>query len=258
MSRMDLSRVEFELHFAAEEGRVSESLRSRIYELGFRDDGLVGRGVVFSPGDLLGQVSCPLVGMHVTWQSFDRGAYLVKRGAIAALLDDHQGQAVGYAHGEVIRPSWDVELAHRPFQPGVRCPIERLRQALDRDRVKRWDIHVSARRSRLDERMEEVLFGQLGMYYIDVFKSGAEIYRVFTVQGTNSVHEGRRLFATLLEYLRQAGGIEGAIKYEQTCFWKTCGAPQIVPPTLRTISYLKEVGGRPGQPQMTHQCECGS
>ena len=231
--------LEFEIHFAAELGTIPPALASGIYGMGFHDDRLVGRGVVFSPNDPLSAVSCPLVGMHVTWDCFDRDEYVQQRDAFAELLRFHGEGCIGYAHAEVIKPDWDIDVEYKPFDSAIPYPLEPF-EAQSRDQPKTWDIHISADADRLDPRLCEVLGERARMYYIDVMKASGRVVRVFTIQGIGSIHEGRELFRILGEYVTAAGGVQGAIKYEETCFWATYGNPQIVPPVIDNFVAVRE------------------
>ena len=138
----------------------------------------------------------------------------------------------GYAHGEVIRPGRDIELEGGTFDPSVSFPVAHF--DLETTTVpKKWDIHITACTESLDPRLEKLLFDVAGMYYIDVRKADERVHRVFTVLGTNSKKEGTVLFESLRDYLIAAGGMNGAIKFEDTCYWNVFGAPGIIPATIR-------------------------
>jgi len=229
--RSSIHTTEFEIHFAAEVGGFTAALREGVNELGFRDDPMVDHGVTFSPNDPIGKVSCPLTGMHITWDSFSRADFVRHRVAFDELLSAEKDRTTGYAHCEVIRPEWDLDLDPTPFRPEVRWPADPFESSFS-SKSKRWDIHISADRSQLDPRLEAVLFEHARMYFIDLQKKTGRIHRVFTIQGTNSAKKGLQLFNRIADYLYAAGGMAGSIKFEETCYWRELGNPKIVPPTI--------------------------
>lgn len=236
--RSSIDKTEFEIHFAAEAGRFRPSLRSGVDSLGFRDDPMIGHGVTFSPNDPLGKVSCPLTGMHITWDGFDRKEFMARRKAFDKLLDDEEEHTVGYAHCEVIRPEWDLEIDYKPFDTTVAWPFAPF-ESTHNPHPKRWDIHISARLDDLDPRLEQILFLEARMYYIDLRKKTGKTHRIFTIQGSNSEKKGVEVFNKMADFLYSAGGMHGAIKYEKTCYWRAVGNPAIAPPTIRFVRTIQ-------------------
>lgn len=228
---------EFEIHFAAEEGTVSTELAARIEGAGFRDDKLVKRGVRLPPASAPSLAACPLIGLHVTWNSFDRGAYMDKLAEFRTIIANPEAAGcVGYAHAEVTRGEEDLAFERREFDPGARFPVAPMRST-PKPISKTWDIHISARIATLDARLEAVL-RRGGLYSIDVDKGRRGIYRVFTTQGIGAVSMGRALFSSIASYLTRAGGFEGAAKFEQTVFFEIYGKAVIVPPTIEQVRYF--------------------
>lgn len=232
--RSSIDKTEFEIHFAAEAGQFRHSLREGVDRLGFRDDPMIGHGVTFSPNDPLGKVSCPLTGMHITWDGFDRKEFMERRKQFDRLLDEELEHTVGYAHCEVIRPEWDLEIDLQPFNPAIRWPFEPF-ESTHNPHPKRWDIHISARLDELDPRLEHILFVEARMYFIDLLKKTGKTHRIFTIQGSNSPKKGIEVFNQMADYLFTAGGMMGAIKFEDTCHWRAVGNPRIAPPTIRKV-----------------------
>lgn len=236
MATSNISSTEFELHIAAEMGQFSRELADGLKALGFRDDGLVGHGVVFN--EELGRElsSCPLTGLHMTWDSFDRNAFMEQRKALDTLLG-RCGDCVGYAHGEVIRPEWDIYIDHRTFDSKVPCPVKPFHARLSHE-PKRWDLHISIPLDQLDPGLQLVLFAELGMYYIDLRKRTGRVHRVFTIQGCNPAKEGLEVYEALCRWLQNAGGMAGSIKFEETCYWFNLGQPKIIPPVVAATSLV--------------------
>ncbi len=233
MKKSNIEQPEFELHVAAEAGQFSGAFRDSLIVLEFRDDGLVGQGVVYPPGTDLALKTCPLTGLHMTWDSFDRDEYVAKRDSFDETWAEFADEVVGYAHGEVIQPEWDLEVTPKPFDSSIEWPLRRFIPDLTTER-KKWDIHISADREELAGELTEILLDEAGMYYIDIRKRTGRMRRVFTIQGINDLSEGLGAFEAMYEYLVAAGGMGGSIKLEQTTFWRLAGNPGIVPPVVNT------------------------
>lgn len=233
---MSLSR-EFEIHFAAEAGSVSSYFMAKLSKAGFRDDALVEAGVRFPPICVPAVSSCPLIGAHVTWDTFDRREYLTKLAKFREIMSQPEASAcIGYAHAEVTRSDEDVYFYRCEFDHAARFPVAPL-YAVVKPRPKTWDIHVSARLATLHPDLEEVL-RHGGLYSIDLRKGSRGVFRVFTTQGVWSPAEGRQLFASIVDYLQKAGGFEGTAKFEQTVFFETYGQTALVPPTIDRVQYV--------------------
>ena len=231
MMQSNIKRTEFELHVAAEMAKFKPSFENALEEMGFRHDGLVGQGVVYPPGSSLAMTACPLAGLHMSWDSFERDEYVQRKNELDALWSSEESNLVGYAHGEIIKPEWDLSVPGQPFDASVPWPLEPFKPYLSTER-KKWDIHVSAIKNYLSEGLDQVLLENAGMYYIDVSKSSGEIRRVFTIQGVNELAEGLEAFDAIVTYLNTAGGMTGSIKLEQTTYWRLSGNPRIVPPIV--------------------------
>lgn len=234
MIKSNIESTEFELHIAAEAGRFSNELADGLKSLGFRDDGLVGHGVVFN--EELGRElsSCPLTGLHMTWDTFDRDTFVNHRDRLDTLLR-RCTDSVGYVHGEVIKPEWDIPIDYQPFNPKVSCPVKPFLARLSHE-PKKWDLHISIPTDRLDPGLQHVLFAELGMYYIDILKRTGRVHRVFTIQGSNPAKEGLAVYEALCTWLQETGGMEGSIKLEETCYWFNLGQPKIIPPVVDSVS----------------------
>lgn len=233
--KSNIDQTEYEIHFAAELGHVPAELTQQMYGMGFRDDQMMGHGVVFSPADPIGKMSCPLTGLHISWDTFNREQYVEQRDACERLFTQFEASCVGYAHGEVIKPEWDLAVSEKPFDSLVELPILPFVSGMSRT-PKKWDIHISAQLDSLDPRLQQKLCDYLRMYYIDLRKRSGAVNRVFTIQGTNSVLAGVSLFQILSEYLQRAGGMKGSVKFEQTSYWLVLGTPSIVPPVIDTFN----------------------
>ena len=221
---------EYEIHFAAEYTPSASRLREQLYSLGFEDDPLKFKGVVYSGTLADGRSSCPILDTHVTWSTFDRILYLNQLSEFEELLSQYAEHIEGYTHAEVIRPEWDVDFALKPFNPSSDWKLRKFRFCENSSR-KLWDIHISTELSSLDKRLAKILHSDMGLYYIDLEKQSGT-YRIFTLQGTDSVPEARTLFFNLVANLRSLGGFAGSVKFEQTTYWQVLGKPKILPPRL--------------------------
>jgi hypothetical protein len=217
------TRPELELHLAAQQGGCPDALRAAIYALGFRDDNIVDED----------STCCSLTAMHVTWDSFDAAAYREMRDRLSEVLNANAERTLAYAHGEVIRPEWDVDFAHAPYNSDASYPFH-IAKPQQRDDPKHWDIHISVDTQTLDPRLAETL-EQHGWYWITLRKANNRIVKVFTLQGTNAPDAGLEVFRRIKEYLEAVGGFSGSAKFEQTCFWQIVGQPSIIPPVVSSV-----------------------
>lgn len=236
MPTSNIPSTEFELHIAAEADKFSPELAAGLKSLGFRDDTLVGHGVVFNE-ELCRELSaCPLIGLHMTWDTFDRDIFITQRKELDTLLA-RCANCTGYAHGEVIRPEWDIHIDYRPFNSRISCPVQPFHAHLSHE-PKRWDLHISIPLDQLAFELQRVLFEELGMYYIDLLKRTGRVHRIFTIQGSNPANEGLRVYVSLCRWLQEVGGMDGSIKFEETCYWFNMGTPRIIPPVVREVHLL--------------------
>jgi len=226
------NKIEYEIHVAADVEGFNPDIANNIYNLGFIDDPLVKRGVIFS-GAKENQTCCPLIGLHVTWSTYDKSDYKSTLRQLDSYLSSIHGKYVGYAHAEVIRPEWDTDIKFSLYNEGNKFPFKKFQYKNNIERAKCWDIHISAKLSTLDYDLYTILFMKAGMYYIDLKKDDG-IYRIFTIQGTSSPIYGKKIFLKLKEFLNRTGGIEGSIKYEQLCYWKQSGNTRLIPPTIES------------------------
>jgi hypothetical protein len=230
------NKIEYEIHVAADVNGFGSVFADSIYKLGFIDDPLVKRGVVFSD-NTINQTCCPLIGLHVTWSSYDKNNYKNTLAKLDSYLSSNQEKNVGYAHAEVIRPEWDINIEFSSFRKGHKFPFRKFQCRHNLKKTKNWDIHISAKLISLDCDLYNTLFKKAGMYYIDL-KKGSDVYRIFTIQGTSSPKHGKRVFFKLKEFLNKTGGMEGSIKFEQLCYWKQFGNSVLIPPTLENTEEI--------------------
>lgn len=226
---------EYEIHFASDLSSGTTDLAHELANLEFVDDGLVFRGVIFDDRGYA-HSCCPLIGVHSTWTGFRREDYTAKRREFEVLMEKFGRTTNGYAHAEVIKPEWDVRICPRDFDSSVVFPVSRFASTVS-TQPKVWDIHITAFRDSLDPRLEQRLFEQAGMYFIDIKKPNGRIGRSFTVQGRTDILSGIDLFKQLQRYISAAGGMEGSMKLEKTIFMKVYGDPAIVPPAIDSVEY---------------------
>lgn len=222
---------EFEIHFASQINGASEDLKKELYSMGFRDDGLIGQAAIFDEKTNRHYSSCPLIDIHITWDTYNKKEYLEKKKQFINLLDKYKNNCTGYTHAEIVKPEWDLDINFKQFDESIPLPFKHF-ESSPTTKFKKWDIHISAFKDSLHPELENILFNKMGMYFIDVLKKNIRIDRVFTIQGTNHVREGLDLFDRLHKYILQVGGMEGAIKFEQTIYGDILGEPGIVPPAI--------------------------
>ena len=223
-----VQKTEYEIHVAAEPGRKARAFRTKLFEMGFFDDALAFPGAIYPKSSKL--TSCPNLDTHVTWKTFSRLEYSEKLKEFSKLTENFIEGVEGYAHAEIVKPEWDVDIAWRAYnadEPDFLVPL-----SVSHDEGKKiWDLHISVKVDTLDKRVMDLLHTKYRLYYIDRNKSSG-LYRVFTIQGDKDIPGARKLFFGLVEHLNRLGGLEGSAKFEQTTYWQVFGKPKILPPKL--------------------------
>ncbi len=227
-------RYEYDIHIATEAGD-SELVGMRLNELGFTDDNLAERGLIFDPETAQHYATCPLIVVHASRKTQD---YAALRGLEAKV---HQimveSGATGYWHSECTLQDARIESS-QPFSLKP-LPFSRL-LSRPRDTEKVWDIHLAIQESQLPRGLRDVLI-ENGIYYLSRWKKGAEEtpqkFAVFTVQGINHIQEGRRFYAVLGDWLVSVGAPLATMKLELTTAMRLYNAPSAVPPTIEAISW---------------------
>mgnify|MGYP001577133841 CR=1 FL=1 len=221
----------YDLHVATDAGGHSTELKQGLIEMGFVDDDLVHRGLVFDPDTSPFYSACPLIDVHMTRKDISDSRTLRKLEARADSLVAESGCS-GYWHSEYvawdasISPGGDLRLAPPPFK---------ALQPRPREVHKKWDVHVAFLEQDLAEPLRELLIGH-GLYYLVRRKHRGDT-AVLTVQGVNSVKEGEQFSRALLWWLVAIGVPAFDFKFEITMSMSVVNRPQLVPPTIDHVSW---------------------
>lgn len=227
-------KPKYDMHLATEVGD-SECLKEALRKLGFSDDNLAQRGLIFDTETAKYYETCPLIDVHVS-KKVDTHPELRELELEVDRLMIETG-ATGYWHSECILADEHLEsLEGFALKP---LPFERL-VSRPRDREKVWDIHLSFREKLMPPGLSEAMI-ESGIYYLArmkrVAEGGEERFAVYTVQGINRLVEGKRFYAELCAWLKSIGAPPCDIKLELTTAMKLYRNPRAVPPTVDTIAW---------------------
>ncbi len=226
--------TEHHFHLAAQSR--DPGLEAALLAQGFEDDRLEQQGVAFGPRTSARLSSCALNVVHQSLPKATQERIDEVRTALLPVLADPT-RAPGYYHIEKVR---DREIASgmtRRISP-KKFPVEPL-TAERRVTPKVWDLHLSINHEHLDA--VDPIFLEHEFYSIDR-TNGVDRWRVYTVQGINSLLEGEHLFDSLTRWLRESGirnywaGFE--VTTDMRTFGDTKGLPEIVPPTIDSIRFV--------------------
>ncbi len=226
---------EYDIHLATEAGD-SEYVEARLKELGFTDDNLAERGLIFDPETAQHYTTCPLIVVHVSKKTQDYTTLRHLESDVDRVMVE--SGATGYWHSECTLE--DIRLESRQSFLLKSLPFARL-TSRPRDTKKVWDIHLAIQEGHLPQALKDVLI-ENGIYYLSRWKRGAsgtrERFAVFTVQGINHIQEGRRFYAELSNWLIAIGAPPSTMKLELTTAMQLYNSPSAVPPTIETVSWL--------------------
>lgn len=223
---------EWDIHVAAQEDHAAA--KAAFEKIGFFHDGLETNHVTFSND----QTSCPLIGIHMTRKfdsPHDMPATMQK---VRDVLEKYN--LTGYAHAEAT--AIDYSFRADAYQSRASWPLERF-DAKSRKIEKKWDIHLAIPRNNTAAELEELLM-ESGMYHIDVRKPAnpdkgrpeEAVYRVHTIQGVNSMQEGKDITLALARFLGDNTVPYADLKMERyltgECAMFRVNNPAIVPPTI--------------------------
>ena len=221
----------YDIHVATEGNADSRELHGILAGLGFKDDELVERGLIFDPITAKYYTSCPLIDIHMSLKTADLNELRSFEKELDALL--FARSIPGYWHSEFIEADEHLESDGILYlQP---LPFEKL-ESRPREESKKWDIHVAMSEQGLPVGFKQLLI-EHGLYFLSRFK-GKEVkerFAVFTVQGVNHVSEGRKFYQLLKEWLVSVGAPTCDIKLEITTAMKTCNSPRAIPPTIERV-----------------------
>lgn len=227
--------MKYDMHLATEAGD-STSLKTALAALGFKDDNLAARGLIFDPETAKQYSACPLIDVHASKKVPTHDELLKLEEEVDELMVMHD--MTGYWHSEYVKKDEHIEPAG-PFSLEP-LPFARL-ESRPREKEKVWDIHLAMREDTVPETLKETLIAH-GLYYLARLKKttdGSEArFAVYTVQGVNRAKEGQRFYDELCGWLKRIGAPPCDIKLEITTAMKLYNSPRAVPPTIDHINWI--------------------
>lgn len=231
------TKYEYDMHVATEAGD-SVAVKKALDELGFKDDNLADRRLMFDPETEKHYTTCPAIVVHASKKIGNPPELRELEIKVHKILEDTE--STGYWHSECIWEDKHIE-SQLPFDLKP-LPFARL-LSRPRDEEKVWDIHLTIRESLIPKGFSDALIGN-GIYYLarwkKVLEGGQERFAVFTAQGVNSFKEGKRFYAELCDWLKAIGAPPCDIKLELTTAMKPYNAPRAVPPTVDHIDWVSD------------------
>ena len=228
-------RYQYDMHIATEAGD-SVAVKEAITALGFKDDNLADRKLIFDQETAQHYTSCPAIVVHASKKVQDPSELRELEIAVQKIME--KTESTGYWHSECVWEDKHIE-SRATFAPKP-LPFARL-SSRPRAEEKIWDIHLAIRERTLPTGFSELLI-ENGIYYLARLKrvpdGGEERYAVFTVQGVNRFSEGKRLYAELCEWLEAVGAPQCDIKLELTTAMKPHNSPSAIPPTIDRIEWV--------------------
>jgi hypothetical protein len=230
------TKYEYDMHIATEAGD-SVSIKKALEKLGFMDDNLADRRLMFDPETEKHYTTCPAIVVHASKKVENHPELRELEIEVDKIMQETN--STGYWHSECILGDKRIEskssFALKPL------PFARL-LSRPRNKEKVWDIHLAIRESLIPKGFSDVLIRN-GVYYLARWKKvpegGQERFAVFTAQGVNSLKEGRRFYVELCEWLEAVGAPPCDIKLELTTAMRLYNSPRAVPPTVDRIEWVK-------------------
>lgn len=229
-------KPKYDMHVATEMGPSSKNLRKSLFELGFKDDNLARRGLVFNTETARHYTSCPLIDIHVSKKLPTHLELRETEVQVHRLMSN--SNLVGYWHSECIledghyEPKVGFELRPLPFRQLISQP---------RDEEKVWDIHIAFQERFVPKSLGQILIDN-GIYYLARIKKAPdgreECFSVYTVQGVNNIKQGQMFYTKICEWLQVVGAPSFDIKLELTTTMRLYNSPSAVPPTINKIEWL--------------------
>lgn len=224
--------VKYDAHVGVE-GSKNLSLEKELEKLGFLDDGLISRRVTWIKDKPVS--SCPLIGIHMskkyeTKESINRDLKTAEE-----LLKQYR--AIGYGHSEAIVYDRSI-VTDGPLDLKVAPVFNKLNPEPSLEN-KKWDIHVSIPKNRLDERLDDLL-QEYGFDWIDLKKKhrNNQEFRVYSIQGISKVNNGKVLYLSVTQWLEDMKVPKADCKLESYIDMFRVGETSIVPPVVNEIEYL--------------------
>ncbi len=229
------TKYEYDMHIATEDGD-SETVKRDLDTLGFKDDNLADRKLIFDPETEKHYTTCPAIVVHASKKVENHPELRELEIEVDKIMQETN--STGYWHSELVWRDKPIEsqsaFALKPL------PFARL-LSRPRGKEKVWDIHLAIREKLIPKGFSDVLI-QNGVYYLARWKKvpdgSQERFAVFTVQGVNSFNEGKRFYSELCEWLEAVDAPPCDIKIELTTAMKLYNSPRAVPPTIDQIVWV--------------------
>lgn len=220
----------FDTHVATQ-GK-NDALRTVLLELGFHDDGLIGRYI--SVNDEIPTSSCPLIGIHMSKHMDSREKAVADLEETRKLMESHG--VVGYGHAEVTlaRDTITSNDALDAYAEPAFFPLKPTLSSTE----KKWDVHITI--PRFEERDNTAindLMQRYGLDWIDLRKPIRGDCRVYSAQGICSLDTGKKLYEAVVDWLQRMHIQQVDCKLEQYVDMYRVGNPEIVPPIVNTVEF---------------------
>ena len=229
-------KYKYDMHIATEAGDTV-AVKKAIIELGFQDDNLADRSIIYDVETARHYTCCPAIVVHSSKKVESHPELRDLEIEVVKIMEDKYLGVIGYWHSECVLDDRSIlstlpfSLKPLPFEPLISRP---------RDEEKVWDIHLSMRESFIPPYFKELLIKN-GIYYIARLKKlpegGEARFAVFTVQGINQRKDGEVFYQRFCEWLLAVGAPRCDIKLELTTAMRLHGSPKNVPPTIETIEW---------------------
>ncbi len=208
-------------------------LEEEIEKFGFSDDGLINRRVTWIKDKPAS--SCPLIGIHMSKKYQTKENINEDLRILENLL--YKYKVVGYGHSEVI--VYDKSLSSQDKLDLGITPLFRKLNPEPSLENKKWDIHVSISKSRLDNGLDDLL-QEYGFDWIDLKKKhrNNQEFRVYSIQGTSKINKGKILYLSVVNWLEDMKVPQADCKLESYIDMFRVGDTSIVPPVANEIEYL--------------------
>lgn len=221
----------FDVHVAAQ-GK-NNALHEVLLEKGFHDDGLMGRYTSVSEG--IPTSSCPFIGIHMSKHMGSREKAIVDLEETKRLMELHG--MVGYGHAEVtlaretITSSDSLDVYVRP----AFLPLKPTPSFIE----KKWDVHV--RIPSFGEGDDTAITDRMQYYGLDWITLRKPMHgdcRVYSAQGICSLDIGKKLYESVVDWMRKMRVQRADCKLEQYVEMYRAGNPEIVPPIVRAVEFM--------------------
>ncbi len=234
----------YDIHVATETASAEqEPLHEKLIQLGYFDDDLAERGLIFDSETAKHYASCPLIDIHMsrkitTIEELREAETKLHEVMLAATV-------AGYWHSEYVAMDAKIIPEEKEYQD--RTFFCKPLQSQPRSENKVWDIHMALRENDIPSDLKEKLIAH-GLYFLSRWKKNKqnpdapkERFAVFTVQGISHPQDGKIFYQRLIAWMIEVGAPQFDAKMEITTRMETYRNPKAVPPTITEIHYHNSV-----------------